>query len=204
MSDPYTTQGCWARQAATMSEQAVSEKAERYRRLADEFERRVRAVPADRWESPSPCEGWSARDVLRHVIDVHRDMPGYGGLTIEFGGSVDEDPVAAWTAARAAMQELMDDPARAGTEYDGYFGRTTVGDTVERFLGFDLLIHGWDIARATGGDEKLPAGEVNALLAQAADWGDSIRGNGICADPVPVPDNASDQDKLLGFVGRKP
>ncbi|HEX2299572.1 MAG TPA: hypothetical protein VHH34_13850 [Pseudonocardiaceae bacterium] len=49
--------------------------------------------------------------------------------------SVDDDPRRAWAEAREAMQELLDDPDRAGREYDGYFGRTTVQDTVDRFLG---------------------------------------------------------------------
>ncbi|MDQ4020345.1 MAG: maleylpyruvate isomerase family mycothiol-dependent enzyme [Actinomycetota bacterium] len=37
--------------------------------LADAFAAKIAAVPDDRWASPSPCEGWTARDVVRHVID---------------------------------------------------------------------------------------------------------------------------------------
>jgi len=120
--------------------QGVSQVSERYRRLAAEFTRRVEAVPAGRWESPSPCAGWTARDVLRHIIDVHRSMPGYAGLTVELRKSAAEDPVGAWLEARDAMQEILEDPARARLEYDGYFGRTTLEQTVDRFLCFDLLI----------------------------------------------------------------
>lgn len=67
-----------------------------------------------------------------------------------FEDSVDKDPNTAWAEARAAMQALLDDPQRASLEYDRYFGRTTLQKTIDGFLSLDLLIHGWDIARATG------------------------------------------------------
>ena len=98
--------------------------------------------------------------MLQHLLDSHRDMPGHAGHPLVFEKSVQDDPHAAWVEARDAMQALLDDPERAGMEYDGMFGRTSVEQTVDRFLGLDLLIHGWDIARATGQDEKLPEEEV--------------------------------------------
>lgn len=177
---------------------------DRYRFLASEVTRRVAAVPPDRWDNPSPCDGWTARDVLQHLIDSHRNMPAYAGLTVELTRSVDDDPVAAWAEARDAMQKLLEDPARAGAEYDGYFGRTTVQQTVDGYLGFDLLIHGWDIARATGQDETLPAAEVERVYRDAQALGDNLRQAGVCGPPVDVPDDAPLQDRLLAFLGRTP
>ena len=46
----------------------MSEVAERYRRAAAAFTERVRAVPVGGWERPAPCEGWVARDVVRHPL----------------------------------------------------------------------------------------------------------------------------------------
>lgn len=182
----------------------MTEISARYRDLATEFTRRVDAVPADRWANPSPCAGWTARDVVRHVIDTHTAMPGYAGLSLTLKESVDEDPRRAWAEARDAMQDLLDDPERAGREYDGYFGRTTVQDTVDRFLGFDLLIHGWDLARATGQDETLPAHEVHRVYQDALSLGDSLRIDGVCGPAVTVPTDASEQDRLLALLGRTP
>lgn len=182
----------------------MTEISERYRRLAAEFTRRVEAVPADRWDNPSPCQGWSARDVLRHVIDTHRRMPRYVGLSLKVGESVDADPRSAWAEARDGMQALLDDPARAGLEYEGYFARTTLQETVDRFLGFDLLVHGWDLARATGQDETLPAQEVHRVYTDALSLGDSLRLDGVCGPAVHVPGDASEQDRLLGLLGRTP
>lgn len=177
---------------------------DRYRFLASELTRRVGAVPSERWDNPSPCDGWTARDVLQHLIDSHRDMPGHAGVTVELTRSVDDDPVAAWAEARDTMQKLLEDPARAEAEYDGYFGRMNVQRTVDGFLGFDLLIHGWDIARATGQDETLPAAEVERVYEEAQQLGDNLRLEGVCGPPVDVPDDAPLQDRLLAFLGRTP
>jgi uncharacterized protein (TIGR03086 family) len=182
----------------------MSEISDHYRVLAGEFTRHVEAVPAHAWAQPSPCAGWTALDVLRHVIDIHRDMPGYVGLSLTLRESVDTDPVAAWLEARDEMQALLDDPARANLEYQGHFGPTTLAATVDQFLGFDLLIHSWDIARATGGDETLPADEVHLVYVEALKLGDNLRLDGICGPAVHVPDDASEQDRLIALVGRTP
>jgi len=176
----------------------------RYSALARELTRRVDAVPIGQWDSPSPCEGWTARDVLQHLLDSHRDMPGFAGQALVFEKSVQDDPHAAWVEARDAMQKLLDDPERAGMEYDGMFGRTSVEKTVDKFLGLDMLIHGWDIARATGQDETLPEEEVTRVSEDAQSLADSLRMGGVCGPEVEVPVDASDQDKLLARLGRRP
>ncbi|MFC4564978.1 TIGR03086 family metal-binding protein [Nocardiopsis mangrovi] len=182
----------------------MSEISARYRALSAEFTRRVQAVPDERWEDPSPCEGWTARDVLRHMLDNHLNMPGHAGVKLELTRSADDDPEGAWAEARDAMQAVLDDPARAGAEYEGYFGRTNVADTVDRFLGFDLLVHAWDIARATGQDETLPADQVHRYFTEIRGLGDAMRSPNVCGPEVPVPDDAPEQDRFLGFIGRTP
>jgi uncharacterized protein (TIGR03086 family) len=182
----------------------MSDISRRYSALARELTRRVDAVPIGRWDDPSPCEDWTARDVLQHLIDSHRDMPGHAGHPLVFEKSVQDDPHAAWVEARDAMQALLDNPERARMEYDGMFGRTSVEQTVDKFLGLDLLIHGWDIARATGQDEKLPEEEVAHVSEVVESLGDSLRMGGVCGPAIPVPDDAPEQDKLLASLGRRP
>ena len=48
--------------------------AEQFRRPAGIFADRVRAVPDDAWSRPSPCDGWTARDVVGHMVEW---MPGF-------------------------------------------------------------------------------------------------------------------------------
>lgn len=137
-------------------------------------------------------------------MDSHRDMPAHVDVAVELTESVEQDPTAAWKQARSIMQGLLDDPATAGLEYDGYFGRTTLQRTVDTFLGLDLLIHGWDLARATGQDERLIPAEVSRVYADARALGDTLRMSGVCGPEVPVAADAPEQDRLLGYLGRNP
>ncbi|MDT0300760.1 TIGR03086 family metal-binding protein [Streptomonospora wellingtoniae] len=178
--------------------------AERYRELSAEFSRRVEGVPEGRWASPTPCPGWTARDLLRHMIDNHTNMPSYVGVAIELRTSVEDDPVAAWHEARSALQEVLDDPEQAAKEFDGYFGRISLARTVDDFLGFDLVVHAWDLARATGQDETLPAAEVTRVFEGARRLGDTLRMEGVCGPEVSVPESASEQDRMLAYLGRRP
>lgn len=182
----------------------MTDVADRYRELAAEFTRRIEAVPDELWGRPSPCAGWDVRDVLEHVIETHRRTPTYVGASLESNTPVGRDPRGAWAEARDAMQDLLTDPERASLEHEGYFGRTTLRDTVDGFVCFDLLVHGWDIARATGQDETLPAHEVDRVYSDAVRLGDGLRADGVCGPAVGVSEDASAQDRLLGYLGRTP
>lgn len=197
MSDPFKTG-----RRAGRDHRPMTAIADRYRRVAAGLTARVEAVPADRWENPSPCQGWTARDVLRHLVDVHHSFPTNVGLQLDAGPDPADDPVGAWASVRDQTIALLDDPARAGREYDGWFGRTKLEDTIDGFGTFDVLVHTWDIARATGGDETLDATEVGPLLQQARSLGDALRSPNVCGPEVPVAADADDQTKLLAFLGR--
>ena len=100
------------------------------------------------------------------------------------------------------MQSLLDDPVVVATEYDGWFGRTTIGETVERFYLFDMYVHRWDIATAAGVGTELSDVEMDMIEASADALGDNIYRPGVCADAVAVPDDADRQTALLGRLGR--
>jgi uncharacterized protein (TIGR03086 family) len=68
----------------------------------------------------------------------------------------------------------------------------------------DLLVHAWDLARATGQDETIDADEASAFLAGLEPWDAALRGSGHYGPRIPVPDDADDRAKLLAFTGRRP
>jgi len=174
-----------------------------YRRLAATFSDRVDAVPTDRWDAPSPCDGWTTRDVVAHVVETQTRMVGVVGLSVPDGPSVTEDPAAAWRHTRDAVQAILNDPAKASLEYDGHFGRTDLASTMRTFYCFDLVAHGWDIARAAGLDETIPGTDLDLLDAVVAQLGDSIRTDGVCGPAVGVPDDADRQTRTLATLGRR-
>ncbi|WP_170212972.1 hypothetical protein [Ornithinimicrobium flavum] len=92
----------------------------------------------------------------------------------------------------------------AEREYDGYFGRTTIRATMADFYGWDLVVHGSDVARATGQQWSISDDEAQALHTTADGWGEALYSEGICAAPVEVARDASATDRLLARLGRDP
>jgi uncharacterized protein (TIGR03086 family) len=182
----------------------MTEISDRYRRLSQQFADTVASVPEDRWSNQSPCDEWTARDVVRHVVETPGMFFGMIGAEYPEPPSVDDDPVAAVAATRDVMQRALDDPDVATTEFDGFFGRTTFEQAVDRFANFDLVVHRWDLARAAGLDETMPPDEVTRLTEEVAGFGESARAPGVFGPEVEVPSDADPQAKLLGQLGRRP
>ena len=187
-----------------MGEPKVSEVSERYRRLSGAVADKIAAVPDGAWENQSPCADWTARDVVRHLVSTQGMFLGFVGREPGAGPSVDEDPLAAWNAARAAVQTDLDDPTRAKTEFDGHTGRSTFEAAVGKFLCMDLVVHGWDLARATGLDEHIEADDIARVQKQAEEFGDALRSPGAFGPAVDPPGDADARAKMLAFLGRQP
>jgi len=180
----------------------MTETADRYRTLAGAMTDRIAAVPDDGWEAPTPCEGWTARDLVRHLVDTTGMFFGFIGADPPAGPSVDDDPAGAFAAARDAMQGALDDPATADQEYDGLMGRTTFAKSVDAFICADLVVHGWDLARATGQDERLDPDEVRRVHDALKPMDDKMRGPGAFGPKIEPPPGADAQTELLCFLGR--
>lgn len=175
---------------------------ERFDRMAAPFTAVVASLPEAAWDEPSACEGWSARDVLDHVITTERDF--FAGHHIDLGAAPDVagSPVEAWKTHLAAVRSLIGDDSVAERTFDGYFGPTTIGATVVDFYGWDLLPHRWDIARSAGRDEAFTDDELTTLEDSIDEMGDQLYAEGICRPPVPVGDGANRQTKVLARLGR--
>jgi uncharacterized protein (TIGR03086 family) len=176
---------------------------QRYSRLAGAFADKIAAVRDDQWNSATPCEEWTVRDIVRHVVDSQGMFLGFVGDTAGDAPSVDEDPLGAFTTASGAVRARLADPERAGEEFDGMFGRTSFEHSVDRFLSTDLVVHGWDVAAATGQDTSIDPQEVDRVKTQVEEFGDKIRSPGAFGPAVEPPEGASDQDRLLAYLGRR-
>ena len=104
---------------------------------------------------------------------------------------------------------MLDDPELAGTEGDSPVGRLTVEQHIDQVISADLVIHGWDLARATGQDDRIDPAEIERVWKL---WdgvftmlgAETLRTQGVCGPEVKVPEDASPQDRLLGLLGRDP
>jgi uncharacterized protein (TIGR03086 family) len=183
----------------------MTEISERYRRVAGQFTNRVGRVPDDAWDNPAPCEGWVARDVVRHLVEwLPAFFCGMWEIELAPSASVDDDPVAAWAAVDRAIQSALDDPAVARRERDTPMGRKTFEQTVDMICTPDILVHTWDLARATGLDEGLDAVEVHRFVESMEPMDEMLRQSGHYGPRVAVADDADEQTRLIAFVGRQP
>jgi len=179
---------------------------ERYRRVAGRFTDRVREVPADAWERPAPCEGWVARDVVRHLVNWFPEFLRTGtGIELPAGPSVDENPLGAWTTMSDAVQALLDAPdATTRRLSHPMAGDHPLDQAIGMFLMGDIVVHTWDLARATGLDETLDADMVEGMLAAMEPMDEMLRASGQYGPRVDVPADADTQTRLIAFTGRRP
>ena len=183
----------------------VSEHAQHYTKVAADFDRRAGAVPAGAWENPAPCDGWVARDIVRHLVEwVPGFFSSFASLDLGEMPSVDEDPVAAWRALDHALRAALDDPEVALMEFEMRGTRYTVERAIDQFVSGDLVVHAWDLARATGLDERLDPEEVHAMLVEMEPLDEMLRQSGHYGPKIPVPDDADEQTRLIAFTGRQP
>lgn len=190
----------------------MTEIADRFRRVADGLTRTIDAVPPDAWSRPSPCEGWDASDVVRHLV-TWLPGPGFllGAFDVDTGPvpPVEDDPGAAWAAVRDAIQAGLDDPSVAQRVADcGPPGRLSFEAAVDMTCTPDVLIHTWDLAEAAGvpveldGDEV--ARQVAGIEALPPEVDEAMRASGQFGPRVPVPVDADPLTRLLAFNGRRP
>ena len=180
--------------------------ADRYRNVAGMFTERVEGVPEGAWENPAPCEGWVARDVVAHLVGWFPPFLESGaGITLPSGPAVEDDPVGAWRTMSDGVQELLDDPATADRRFSHpQAGDHSLDDAIDMFFLGDVLIHTWDLARATGQDETLDPDEVSGALRGMLPFDAALRASGHYGPKIEVPDSADDQTKLIAFTGRRP
>lgn len=184
----------------------MSDIADRHRQVAATFTERAQQVPAAAWEHPAPCDGWVARDVVRHLVEwVPPFLSAGAGVGVPAGPSVDDDPVGAWTNLADAVQALLDDPVVAQREVElEHLGRRSIEDAVGTIFLGDVLIHTWDLSRATGLDESLDPAIVSEMLVGMQPMDAMLRQSGHYGPKVEVADDADDQTKLVAFTGRTP
>lgn len=170
----------------------------------------VAGIESGQWDWPTPCEDWNVRELANHVVSGNFWAGELmGGKTIEEVGDrldgdlLGGDAVAAYEesarVAAAAFHEpgAMEKPA--AVSYGPVPGEVYCG---HRFT--DVLVHGWDLAKATGRDTTLDPGLVDAAIAVVKPQLDGLRASGAFATDVDVPDDADPQTTLLAWMGRRP
>ena len=159
-------------------------------------------VAPDAWDRSSTCEGWTVRDVVRHLVQTQREFLTEHGVDLGEEPDVDADPAAAWRSHAARVAVAVADPAVAEQVYDGFFGPTTVGATLEQVYVWDMVVHRWDVARSVGADPALTDAELDRVEAGADSFGDALYTEGVCRPAVQPPADADCTTRVLARLGR--
>ncbi|HEX8804375.1 MAG TPA: TIGR03086 family metal-binding protein [Acidimicrobiales bacterium] len=180
---------------------------------ADRMADLVRGVPDDLLDAPTPCAGYTVRALLDHVDGL---ALGLAAAAAKATGPADTegtvgraDHLAPGWRTRipervAALAEAWRDPdARAGMTWAG--GIELPAGVAAVVALEELVIHGWDLARATGREIEVEAPALEAVQGFLSAFGDDpeARGGGYAA-PVPVADHAPLLDRVVALSGRDP
>lgn len=168
-----------------------------------EFSDRIAAITD--WDAPTPDSDWNVRDLVRHVVLEQQWIP----------------PLLRGLSVRDARRELSPLGPDLAEEWQKHSARateawqTTPSDvpvqlsydtvTAEDYLReqvSDVTIHSWDLARATEADEALDDELVAAVWTVFEPQKDALQASGLFASPVPLPDDAPLQSRLLALTGR--
>ena len=157
------------------------------------------AGATDKLGAATPCDDWDVRTLLDHMLDTQR----------YFIGAARGEDVS--PPSPEPPELLSHDPAadfdHGRSEVLSTYGEPGVIEKTGPSLGIafsDQLLHGWDLAKATGQDSTMPAGLPEAAYEMIHGRFTDDQRKGIFKPEVHVPDDASPQEKLLAYTGRDP
>lgn len=174
------------------------------------FGARVHRVDAEQWPAGTPCTEWSVADLVDHLIDEHLWVPPLlSGHRLETAGAIvksarhtlEGDRPAAWDAASLASARAFAEQGALDRDVALSRGSTAASEYISEMI-FDLTVHSWDLGRAIGMNEALPA----ELVAFTLPFAESFSGDTSpwFAPPQPAPADASDEERLIALTGRRP
>ncbi len=169
----------------------------------------VNAVRPDRWHVPTPCTEWDLRVLVTHMASENLWAGElFRGKTIaevgdRFDGDVlGDDPVGAFNRSVEAATAGVSVPGAMQAVCHLSFGDFAGAEYAKQMFQ-DLLIHGWDVAKASGRDATLEPALVEACYPISEEMMALAAGSGAFGTAVPVPEEAPKQTRLLALLGRR-
>jgi uncharacterized protein (TIGR03086 family) len=182
-----------------------------HRQALAQTEALVAAVTPGQLTLPTPCTEFDVRALLGHLIGAltRHAVVGEGGdgmaVNPHVSGIPDDGWLDAYHAARTRVAAAWADDAKLDALVEVPFGKVPGRVAVSSYVQ-EVLVHGWDLAKATGQPTELdpePAAWVLAFSQQILP--PERRGGEIPFDPpVPVPSDAGPYTQLAAWLGRQP
>jgi uncharacterized protein (TIGR03086 family) len=162
-------------------------------------------LTADDLGRPSPCSEYTVGEVGEHVVRSMVLLASVAGASVDGGlvggpasGLLEERVTASTGAALAAWR---------GRGLDGSVavGRSTLPASLAvEIIPMELLVHGWDLARATGSEIDVAPEVADYVLGRARSLITPDKRGRSCAAEVPAGPSATALERLIAFTGRQP
>ncbi|MGW0481560.1 TIGR03086 family metal-binding protein [Nonomuraea sp. NPDC003214] len=172
----------------------------------------VRRVEPGDLGAPTPCAEYDVRKLINHLLFWGPSLEGAARKESVPPPAASEDDVdltgGDWSAALQAQTTRLvaawSEPAAwEGTTYMGG-ARELPAAMVGGMVAGELVVHGWDLARATDQHPRWDDDLLERLAAQVAATAEQGRAMGVYGPEVPVPADAPPLDRVLGLTGRDP
>ena len=180
-----------------------------YRRALLHTGRIVVGVRPEHLPLPTPCRDWDVRLLLNHIIGGNYMCAEVAaGRRADATGDMDDhtlpDPGSNYVASAEAVLAAWAAPGAMERRCHMPFGDIPAPAAVSiHFL--DIVVHGWDLARATGQDTTIePDLAAEALDISHGLLSPELRETGVFGPEVPISDDNPLHDRLAAFMGRCP
>ncbi|HEY5224787.1 MAG TPA: TIGR03086 family metal-binding protein [Microbacteriaceae bacterium] len=165
----------------------------------------MRIATVTDWSAPTPDELWNVHDLVAHVIEEQRWAPLLlAGRTVGEARArlqpLGDDLATEWASSSAAATEAwehvdLDAPVRLSSD------TVSAGQYLSEQVA-DVVVHTWDLAKATGADDRLETALVEAAWTVFEPQKDTLEASGLFASVVPIAEDAPLQSRLLALTGR--
>jgi uncharacterized protein (TIGR03086 family) len=176
---------------------------------AAELRRVAAGVRDEQLDDPTPCGETPVAGLLDHLVGLTSAFARAAGK--QPGGTAQADATALPDDWRTRLPTQLDELVEAWRAPDAWEGMAEAGGvempaSVMAAVALDeLVVHGWDLAVATGQEYRGDEESARRSLEFAAAVGDDPEARaGLYGPAVPVPDDAPVLDRLLGATGRDP
>ncbi|MGB3437519.1 MAG: TIGR03086 family metal-binding protein [Actinophytocola sp.] len=160
----------------------------------------VSAIESEQLANPTPCAEFDVRELVHHLLYWG---PSLEGAARKESVSPSDVEVADWRGALLAQLTRTVDAWTPASAWDGMTGMGPAKMVGEMIVG-ELVVHAWDLARATGQPLDLPDDLLTYVHDGVAAGADQGREMGLYGPEVPVPSDAPVLDRILGLTGRDP
>jgi uncharacterized protein (TIGR03086 family) len=174
----------------------------------------VAAVPDDALDRPTPCPAYRLGDLVEHVGGLAQAFRAAAAKELgdEAAGGPSGDATRLPDDWRTRIPQDLMAMAEAWRDPDAWQGMTRAGGVdlpgeVAGLVALDeLVVHGWDVARASGQPYDVDPAELEAVRGFVTPMaeGPPEQRAGLFGPPVPVPDDAPELDRVIGLTGRDP